>query len=305
MQDRDQWEERSSLIDFLADQLNGSRLGIVLGAGASMGFGLPSWDKLLHSAFVAAGKTPPSTTDNELLADSLLAQLGGDDLLLAGTVRTALYKEFDPSFPTMTTNRLLAAIGALTMASARGHVARVFSFNYDDVLEKYLRNFGFDVARVHALPQWSSDADVTVYHVHGLLPCDPREPTSSGIVLARCHFDKVVGKDSNLWRQLMLQNLSSATCLFIGLSGSDQNLTSVLTDVNPIHVSKNENHLFWGVRFSDQENDPLKSSWEMRGVYQHTLAYPDLPSFLLEVCQKAASKRRSGSTRDTRGMAPK
>jgi hypothetical protein len=40
---------------------------------------------------------------------------------------------------------------------------------------------------------------------------------------------------------------------------------------------------------SDAKSDPLRSSWEQRGICQYTLAsYVELPDFLLDLCRRAA-----------------
>ncbi|HKY35311.1 MAG TPA: SIR2 family protein [Polyangiaceae bacterium] len=202
MQARDAWEDSDTLFDFLARQLNQHRLGLVLGAGASMGFGLPKWDKLVARAFELSGATRDPRQSNEDAADSLLTHLGRDEAKLVAVVRQALYENYDATFERLTKVPLLAAVGALTMASSRGSVAAVVSFNYDDLLEEYLSFFGFAIQPVHAVPAWNSSADVTVYHPHGFLPHNAARTASSKVVLAQVHFDQVVGNETHPWMQL-------------------------------------------------------------------------------------------------------
>jgi hypothetical protein len=46
--------------------------------------------------------------------------------------------------------------------------------------------------------------------------------------------------------------------------------------------------MFWGFRFSDNENDPRKSKWARRGVFQLTLGgYEELPEWLRGIAQAA------------------
>jgi hypothetical protein len=149
---------------------------------------------------------------------------------------------------------------------------------------------GFDVKSIASMPSWSGRSDVYVYHPHGILPQKSKEEVKSGIVFAQIHYDRIVGKSGNLWRQQLLSILQSNTCLFIGLSGADNNLKSILSEVKESHACMAK-HVYWGVRFSTDINDPRKVIWEERGVYQQTLEnYGKLPSWLFEICQRATQR---------------
>jgi len=78
--------------------------------------------------------------------------------------------------------------------------------------------------------------------------------------------------------------------LFVGLSGNDQNLSSILTEVSKKHPSRGSDFR-WGVRFAvDTANDAF---WYGRGVSNQTLAnYDDLPRRLLKIGRMAADLRR-------------
>ena len=177
------------------------------------------------------------------------------------------------------------------MASARGKVKHVISFNYDDVLERYLRYFGFTVESVPDLPRWPSRMDVRVLHPHGFLPSVDTEPASKKIVFTKDQYDEVVGDAQDAWHSTMYNIFQSHTCLFVGLSGSDDNLMNILQRASKSHVSGENQHLFWGIRFGDDAEDPILVRWEGKGVYPLTLdSYDDLPGWLFEVCQLAAER---------------
>lgn len=258
MSDSSRFEDEESLKDFLAAQLYLGRLSLVLGAGASFGFGLPSWDVLIDNAFKKANISKPSTkTNNESLSEHLLTKVCvNNEILFAELIRDALYQNYDLSFETIRKNDLLAAIGAIVMSSLRGNVSRIISYNFDEVLEIYLKYFGFIINSVASVPAWSLKSDVTIYHPHGFLPS--KDEITSRIILAQIQFDRITGRDKEIWRQIQLDILRSNTCLFIGLSGDDANLRTVLTDVDEIHVCKQSNIKYRGIRFSDDIDDPNK-----------------------------------------------
>ncbi len=292
MNRRASFENAKTLNNFLAGQLRSGSLAVFLGAGVSVGYDLPGWAELVDRCFRSAGIPKPAddSLDAEELAEELLMRgCGGQDEALADLVRSALFEGVDLSFDALRKNGLLASLGALTMPSMRGSVPSVVSFNFDDLLETYLRYYGASVESVGELPCWQRSADVTVLHPHGLLPADPAASPSKGIVFAQLHYDRVVGSSASAWRARLLDIMCSSTCLFLGLSGSDKNLTSLLAAANKAHASAERKDAFWGVRISDSDSDPRRGLFEKRGVFQVTLrSYDDLPQWLFSICQEAA-----------------
>ena len=88
----------------------------------------------------------------------------------------------------------------------------------------------------------------------------------------------------------MMPALRRRTFVFIGLSGDDANLDSLLVDVRDSHASLRENTAYWGVTFkkSPAQADP---HWEPRGVFVKAVKDydSDLPRILFAICQEAAS----------------
>ncbi len=288
------WEDPDSLSDFLANQLLRGTLTIVLGAGASFGFGLPSWTKLVQNLAGAVGQKLPENLREEFAAEELLtSNFRGDRMKFAEAIRVELFKNFDRSLEALQRNRLLAAVGALTMASSRGSVSQVVNFNFDDVLELYLTYYGHDVVSIDMAPEWRVRADVRIHHPHGILPSDLAKPIRRPIVFTQRDYDEVVGNTKDSWRNVLLDALSSHTCIFIGLSGKDTNLTSIMHDVQKTHVATRSQQCFWGVRFA-VEGEELERLWMTRGVFVRTMkTYDELPGILFDVCQRAARTRRS------------
>jgi hypothetical protein len=286
------FNDASTLQQICADQLRRGRLALVLGAGVSVGFGLPSWKSLIKRTFKIAKRSRRKDWSNEDAAEDLLANgASGDRVKLATMVRKALYEGYTFTTEELATNELLVALGALTMASGRGSVTRVVSFNYDDLLEAYLGHFGFVVRSVEKMPSWQSKADVTVYHPHGILTNDLSRKVERGVVITQKDFDEIVGNAADAWHNVILDIFRSNTCLFIGLSGEDANLTNLLFKTGKLHACE---AVMWGIRFSTNKHDRKLTTWEERGVGQHTLSsYRELAPWLLEVCRLAASNNIS------------
>jgi SIR2-like domain len=299
MRDRGNWDDRDALEEHLAQQLLGGSLAVVLGAGVSGDFKLPDWDVLVQRLYDRVGVTRPGGLKNEMAAEQLLhSHFKTDRVKFASAVREVLYEGADLALHTLQNNRALAALGTLVMASSRGSVSRVITFNFDDVLELYLRYYGHDVDSLDVMPSLNSNADVTVYHPHGLLPSDMSQAVERGIVFAQDDYDKVIGNAGNAWQMAIQQVFASHICIFIGLSGDDYRLSQIMHTVqSSTHPACAVGDRFWGVRLG-LTGDARAVHWEQRGVYQCNLAnYAEIPDIIFSVCQRAALSRRSDRDR--------
>ncbi len=291
--DHADFADRDQLTDYLAHQLVHGRMALVLGAGISKPFGLPEWDELILQLFATQGETPPTDTAKRQAQFFRLKFFKGNVAGFLDELHKVLYANANPDFASLRVKSTLAAIGSLVMASRRGNASDVITFNFDDLLEIYLQYHGFVTASVFRPFHWSQSADVTVYHPHGLLPVDPTQERSDDVVFDQTSFSAIVGKDSDPWRQTALTILRRKTCLFLGLSGRDDNLDSMMNECKEQHASRDENTAYWGITFSTQDNQVARTIWQDRGVfYQQIADYDhDLPGFLFSICQKAAKIR--------------
>lgn len=293
---RDQWDNRNTLLNYLADQLAWGRLAIILGAGTSISLGLPNWPTLVKRLFEKASEPVPDESNLELLAEHFRRTFFGNDHEgYVSAIHDALYKGVDVSFEALMKGSTLAAIGSLVMASHRGSAAEVVTFNFDNLLELFLAYHGFVTYAVTEGHQWATRSDVTVHHPHGFIPHDLSAGFSDQIIFDQISYDKVIGDAKHPWRQRILTLMRTHTCLFIGLSGRDGNLGNLLHECNNLHASSSEHSAFWGLTFTTSDNVVLKGFWEERGVFSHRLSDygTELPAFLFEICQiSAANKMR-------------
>lgn len=285
------WEDGESRANFLAHQLSRGRLSIVLGAGASVACGLPAWDKLTWRLLRTNGTGLRKGESLEAAAERVFRDFcSKGEIKFAKLVRGALYKDFSMSFARLQRNPLLPAIAAVTLGSKRGSAASVVTFNFDDLLEEYLRLMGFSVSSVDMLPCWNPRGDVVILHPHGRLPSDKNVSIRRGIVFQESHFDRVVGDAKDAWRRALMEIWTRTTCLFIGLSGNDPNLRSILSAVKVNHCSKEEQHPFWGVRLA-KSRDARAGMWKDNGVFHWKIrSHNDIPGALFDLCQRAAER---------------
>lgn len=287
------WGNPKKVDEHVAMRLGQGSTSLFLGAGASHGFHLPNWAELVASVRAHAGaKAPASTVRPEEEAGMLLRKhFGKDRAAFAEAVRKALYSTARSDHAFMLRSELLQAVAAFLTNSIRGRGGAVVSFNFDDMVETYLRLLGFVVKSETSVPAWNDRADVVVYHPHGMLPLDKTKP-GTPVVFAASDFDAVVGRQEDAWNQTMSSILSTTFPVFIGLSGEDNRLRSLLTAVRDKHPARvRDSSMYWGVRPTPKgEEEHVVERWKDMGIAPRFIdGYAALPSWLLGVCQKAAN----------------
>ncbi len=275
-----------NLKTWLARALNQGKLRLVLGAGVSQEIGLPSWSDLVARLERHCQKTFAGNDDTEKSEAILRNGFYRDRIKFAEAVRKCLYEGYDSTLAGLSTRRLMIALSALAIPGRRGSVREIVTFNFDDLLEEYLGYLGFHVQSTALLPRWSGLHDIEILHVHGVLFSNPQKPIDRGVVFTESDFDEIVGDARNLWHKKVIDILQSNFCIFIGLSGDDPNLRNILVKTKKEHVSSEES-LFWGIRFSSDENDRRKGTFEDNGIFQVTVPHAEIPDWLFDVIQAA------------------
>jgi hypothetical protein len=288
---REEFQRWSTLREHLGWQLGRGRIALVLGAGISTGFGLPDWDSLLTELYKNHDDEPREGADAKQVAEEFRLKYFSDDTSgFLDEVQETLYRGAKTTFRALHAQSTLGAIGAFVMASQRGSVSKVITFNWDNILELFLRYNGLVVQSVFEERHWAEACDVTIYHPHGFLPNDRSEERSSDIIFDRKSYSVFAAGSGRQWREIVERILLTHTCLFVGLSGRDDNLDSMLFAVKDGHAAGLEGIPFWGVAFGSGMSDIAPEQWEERGVFFQAVEdfVTDLPDRLFEVCQEAA-----------------
>lgn len=173
------------------------------------------------------------------------------DTLLQGAVahaaypskrwRYALKKQLGPGKvgrPDTTATGVLRLIAEMMVASLvdnpRLHLS-IISFNYDSLLDEAIgdeleanelpRSFVHSIKTEHDYERTWVDAGIYIYHLHGYLPDDERDP-----ILDADSYVPVLRGDHWSWRCMdRILTATGVASLFIGLSLSDPSLRYVLT----------------------------------------------------------------------------
>jgi hypothetical protein len=247
----------------LRSQVRKQRFGTVLGAGISVNFGAPSWDKLIND--IAA----------DSLVDAKVLAAGAAFQNMAPPYQTeVLFQKFQAEFvkslsgltPTEQHNTVMATwlttcqrylyrtplidiavelpkhpyMDALIPLVQRS--ALTVNFNFDDYLERALvvrkrlidkNNRGFE-AVTDPWPQFRR-VDCVIYHPHGYVPAGLMEKAVDRFVFSEASYSKQYVGARGHDTSFLLAHFARSTCLLIGCS-LEAELRNVLmrgAEINP------------------------------------------------------------------------
>lgn len=199
------------------------RLTFVVGAGASMEAGLPSWASLVRSVLEAVA--PRDLAEGDRAA--WLSAVEASGLLgMAATARALAGS--DAAFMTLIDHHVYRGRGAdhfepgplareIALWKQRYPKIEVATFNYDQLLEHALEDVGIVT---HAVENADPEPDgvAVVRHLHGKLS---GSPSNDAVVLTESDYALWA---AGSWQDKFMESALGGLCVFVGLSFTDQNL---------------------------------------------------------------------------------
>jgi len=277
-------------VQAIARELREGTIALFLGAGVSVSMGLPDCAALVQLCREDA-KLPalPSPLTSELMRRGMeeVEKTLSDGTRYRELVANCLYRNVRGE-DHMLSQPLLIALGALTMKSRRGSVREVVTFNFDDVLERYLHLHGVVHHSIWRLRALRPEADVNVYHPNGYLPfCEESGDPSDRLFFSQYSYDERTGDPLDPWKPFTDNLFVTKVMLFVGLSCHDPVLGAWLVSVQK-ETEPQRPTGFW--LLGPDDDDPRSEEFLMpRNVAPIRLkSYNDYPRFLLRVCQEAA-----------------
>jgi len=219
-------------------------LTLYLGAGVSMTSGLPGWDRLVLTMYLAA-LGGLDRQDNplrdwrvfpnylEAIAEWLLRTNIDPAEITAQKIRSMVFD--DAKFVELLKETLYAPIretgprGNVTLEAVRrlgsaSGARAIVTYNYDDLVERDCPAF----APVWQLGPEPAAGKVPIFHVHGFLPPDGGGSTYAELVLTEEQFH-AAASDPYSWSNLVqMRQIGSTVGLMVGMSLSDRNLRRIL-----------------------------------------------------------------------------
>lgn len=220
-------------------------LGVLLGAGASIGAGLPSWDGLATALLTGSGVIEDEDTakrflakqDPQLAAEAAKAASGDWDALLL----QALYgAELDRPKPTPLH---LASAGLAISRASEGYSTELLTLNFDGLIEDAYRALDGDAeifSRTANGPR-AAAGEVEVHHLHGMVPFD--QPARD-VILTLADFNALGGQRSP-WQMSALQAvLQRGSLVLAGTSYRDPDIRQWLHDIREADPSQTNGQVY-------------------------------------------------------------
>jgi SIR2-like protein len=199
------------------------RLTFVVGAGASMEAGLPSWGSLVRNVLEAVAPSDLSEGDRA----AWLGAVEASGLLgMAATARALAGS--DRAFMKLVDHHVYRGKGAdhfepgplareIARWKQRYPEIEIATFNYDQLLEHALEDVGLTAQAVENAGL-KPDGVAVVRHLHGKLS---GVPSNDAVVLTESDYALWT---AGSWQDEFMASALEGLCVFVGLSFTDQNL---------------------------------------------------------------------------------
>ena len=278
------------------------QLVLVLGAGVSKSFELPDWNSLIQRLLVSFTREGDAEAIREFgpalrdvigaFAPSPLIASRWLKLLLRqrmstepfdSVVHRVIYEKFksdrheDPLFVTI--RRLCTA------TRVDQPLDSVITYNYDDVLERYLAAKGIEFKSIYEGHLSVERDKLPIYHVHGYLPYGSNSFYGSGITLSEDAYHHHYSDVYNWANLIQIEKFTHSNCLFIGVSLTDPNLRRLLDIAGGCRPTLSTPHvLIKRRRKAEEVRERIKQFRAAQQVSEETAVPPD------NVSEKDASR---------------
>ena len=252
---------RKSLLNQISKSFRDERLVMVLGAGVSYEFGIPTWNALLQKLMI---KTIEQGDEGSNLLAQLFTKVFSPSPVIAGrylydhykqfeedgnfvfedAVRKVLYENIDFTRESL----MMREIVNFCVAPGKSpNLDSIITYNYDDVLETMLSKLEVNVPFkvIYDVGMNPRSGVLPIYHVHGFLPHKGKLKEKNKITLGENIYHQEYGEIYSWSNIVQINKYRDFSCLFIGTSLTDPNLRRLL-DIARLQRGGDEvsHHLF-------------------------------------------------------------
>jgi hypothetical protein len=251
------WKDiRSRHINELSLKFNNDDLVLFVGAGVSYGAKIPLWNELIQELFVSLlrqqleeNRISISNDELDYITKHLQHENDNNPLLQVRYIKKGLKDKFNDVLTNIIYKKAMESSGLIDAISelsqpVRGRIGikAIVTYNFDDLIERNIHTKFKAIYRESDIPE--RDA-IGIYHVHGFLPRNKNQYkglNNSLLVFSEEEYHNIM-LDSYNWSNLTQLNfLRENTCLFIGLSMTDQNLRRLLHIASKKRINEDCHH---------------------------------------------------------------
>ncbi|WP_461631997.1 SIR2 family protein [Labilibaculum euxinus] len=236
------------------------KLVLVLGAGVSIEFGIPSWNGLLQNLMV-------HTIEQEHNVSSILSKLFNEifvpNPLIAGRYLQDYFENNESSFESMVRDvmystvdknkpsELISEIVRICVAPGKSpNLDSIITYNFDDILEYKLTATEMEIPfrPIYGIGMDVKNEELPIYHVHGYLPENNKLTDSNKITFGENNYHQQYS-DIYSWNNIVqINKFRENTCLFIGSSLTDPNIRRLLDIAHKQKGNKRKHHYIFKKR---------------------------------------------------------
>lgn len=263
---------RADIIEDIKSKFKNEKLVLVLGAGVSMAYSLPSWDTLLQKLMV-------TTLEKEKNASSILSKLFSKIFspspLIAGRYLQKYFENNNQSFEEAVRKILYEEIKRDTDSPLMNEIVRfciapgkspnlnsIITYNFDDLLEQSIKKMSVDLPfkSIFGLGMDVEAGELPIYHVHGYLPEKDKLSDANQITFGENIYHKQY-VDTYSWNNIVqINKFRENNCVFIGTSLTDPNTRRLLDIANQQRTATKGSHFIFRLRY---KRDDVKKALEL------------------------------------------
>lgn len=249
---------RHEQISYLNRAYKDEELVLVLGAGVSSPYNLPSWGNLLQKLLFETFSNANQNTKASLALSKLFPELFPNSPLISARfleeyfkrningrtfearVKEALYEQVNRDANSKTIQEILQ----FCIAPGRSpNLDSIITYNYDDILEVTLTNSNIEIPfkPIYKVGMNSKKGELPIYHVHGYLPQNQEIDRENSITLSENLYHRQY-IDVYSWNNMVqINKFKDNVCIFIGISLTDPNIRRLL-DIAKVQKGDNQKH---------------------------------------------------------------
>lgn len=216
------------------------QLVLVIGAGVSIEFGVPTWSNLLQLLMVHTIEKESNSPD---VLSKLFNKIFTPNPLISGRYLQRYFERNNSSFEKMVREVLYSKINKEKESNLFNEIIKlcvspgkspnlnsIITYNFDDILEYKLEKTGLDIPykTVHGIGIDIKNGELPIYHVHGFLPEIGKLDDSNKITFGENNYHEQYTNIYSWNNIVQINKFRDNTCLFIGSSLTDPNIRRLL-----------------------------------------------------------------------------